>query len=292
MNISIVIPVHNRIAFTRTCLESLQNQTVNNFDVIVVDDGSTDGTNEMVKKEFPHVHIIEGDGNFWWSKSVNVGIQFAIQQGAIKIITLNDDTILFQDFVEKMIYWSESNPTALLGAFAYDAATKMPCYGGEIMQWYTAGSKKLLDTLKDVDRHGLHKVTHLPGRGLLIPREVFFKIGYFDDKNFPQRSADHEFTLRAVRNGFPLYCNYDARIFMYPTASGDFENRQSKSLKKYYHHLFHRKGGGNLTEFCMYAIKVAPWYALPFFLVSGLARRIGGYLRDWSKDILKVKDDK
>ena len=51
-HISIVIPVHNRRELTRNCLLSLQKQTYKNFSVIIVDDGSTDGTSEMIQKEF------------------------------------------------------------------------------------------------------------------------------------------------------------------------------------------------------------------------------------------------
>ena len=63
----IVIPVHNRKHFTRDCLLSLRKQTFQNFTIIVIDDGSSDGTGEMIQKEFPEVVLLHGDGNLWWT---------------------------------------------------------------------------------------------------------------------------------------------------------------------------------------------------------------------------------
>ncbi len=285
----VIIPVYNRKEFTRSCLISLKQQTYSNISIVVIDDGSTDGTNQMLNDSYPDVHVIRGDGNYWWTKSVNKGIQYALTMDATVIITINDDTVLFKDFIEKMLYWHQENPLALLGALALNSKTSEFLYGGEIVNWWTAGSKKLINTLKKSEMTGLHQVTHFPGRGLLIPRQVFEEIGYFDEKNFPQRSADLDFTFRASRAGFRIYCNYDAKIFMYPQECGDYEYRQGKSLIKYYKHLFTLKGGGNIIEFVKFAIKNAPVPYLPFYLLSGLARRIGGYLRDWIKDIFREK---
>jgi len=63
-----IIPVHNRKEFTRNCLRSLQRQTVSDrLRIIVVDDGSEDGTDEMLAAEFPEVIVLRGDGNLFWT---------------------------------------------------------------------------------------------------------------------------------------------------------------------------------------------------------------------------------
>ena len=127
----------------------------------------------------------------------------------------------------------------------------------------------------------LHKVSHFPGRGLLIPSEVYRKIGLYDEKHFPHYAADYDFTHRAIRAGYKIYCNYDAKLFIYPEVSGDAENRKNKSLKNYFNHLFMLKGGGNLKVFFYYAIINCPPRYLILFLPIGISRRILGYLRDW-----------
>jgi GT2 family glycosyltransferase len=283
--IFIIIPVHNRKEFTRNCLLSLRQQTYKYFKVVVINDGSTDGTEEMLTNEFPEVHVIKGDGNLWWTASTNLGVKYALEKKADYILTLNNDTIATEEFLEKMIYWAEKTPNALLGAFALNANTKQPVYGGEIINWKWANSKFLLDILPKEQWYGLHEVTHFPGRGLLIPAEVFRKIGLYDEKYFPHYAADYDFTHKAIKAGYKVYCNYDAKLLIYPNVSSSIENRKKKNLKSYYTHLFGIKSNANIIIFIKYAFKNAPLLYLPSFLIVGLIRRIGGYLRDWLFEI-------
>lgn len=279
--IFIIIPVHNRKQYTQDCLKSLFNQSVQNFKTIVVDDGSTDGTSEMIRENFPEVILLDGDGNLWWSRATNLGVKYALEHGADYIMTLNDDTIAIENFIERMLFWAERKPKVLLGAFAVDAETEKPIYGGSAINWKTAKGTSLLSVIPPNERHGLHKVTHAPGRGLWIPREVFEKIGMFDDNHFPQSFADFDFTHRAHHAEYKIYCNYDAQLLIYPRAAGDVELREKMSFKNYFHHLFGIKGGGNLRFFVNFALRNCPRRYIISFLVLGLSRRLFGYLFDW-----------
>jgi len=276
-SIYIIIPVHNRKEFTRNCLLSLRQQTYKYFKVVVIDDGSTDGTEEMLTNEFPEVYIIKGDGNLWWTAATNLGVKYALENNVDYILTLNNDTIATEDFLEKMVYWAERTPKSLLGAFALDANTKQPVYGGEIINWKWANSKFLLDILPKEQWYGLHEVTHFPGRGLLIPAEVFKKIGLYDAKHFPHYAADYDFTHKAIRAGYKVYCNYDAKLLIYPDASGNIENRKKKSLKNYYNHLFGIKGGGNIIYNWRYAVFNCPKEYVLFYLIKTNLQIIFGY---------------
>lgn len=273
----IVIPVHNRKPFTFDCLVSLQQQTEKNFQVVVVDDGSNDGTSDMIETQFPEVILLKGDGNLWWSGATNLGIKYALANGATKIITLNNDTIAMPDFIEEMNKWAKIKPMALLGALAVDAFSKEPVFGGEIINWKSAIYKPLLPTLSIEERFGLHEVTHFPGRGLLIPSKVFFEIGLFNEKKFPHYAADFDFTHKAKRSGFPVYCNYDAKLITFPEESGGNQLRKKKNLINYYNHLFGRKGTANLIVFTKYAFNNCPILTLPSFLLLGYIRRVFGY---------------
>jgi GT2 family glycosyltransferase len=285
----IIIPVHNRKSFTRECLESLKNQTNKDFRTIVIDDGSTDGTSEMIEKNFPETILLKENGNLWWTKAINLGVKYALDCDADYILTLNDDTILDECYIEKMRYWSDIKPDALLGSFAFDFKTKKPVYGGEIINWKKAKSDFLLDNLTPDKFTGVHEVSHYWGRGLLIPAKVFLENGFYDDKNFPQLGADDDFTHRAKRKGFEIYCNYDAILYVRSEESGDYQIRKDKSFRNYYKHLFGKKGGGNLKVFTTLAIKNCPAKYLPTFLAAGIIKRTFGYLADWIQEILHKK---
>ena len=277
----IVIPVHNRINFTISCLDSLRNQTFKDFKIVVIDDGSTDKTSEIIKKEYPEVILLHGDGNYWWTKSINLGIKHVLQFNPKYILTMNNDTLADKVFLEKMFYWAEKKYPSLLGALAIDVQTNRPVYGGEIINWKTGSSKILLNEITSTELKGLHEVSHFPGRGLLIPTEVFKSIGLFDEKTFPHYAADYDFTLKAGRFGYKIYCNFDAKLLIYPEESGDRKNRERKNLKNYYNHLFGIKGGGNLKYFIKFGIKNCPKLFLPWFLARGSFQRLFGY---WVKN--------
>jgi GT2 family glycosyltransferase len=275
--IAIVIPVHNRIHFTIKCLAALQRQTYSDHQVIVVDDGSSDGTAEILSKDFPHVTVMKGNGKLFWTASVNMGIRKAIADGASAVVTMNNDGYPAPDFLEKMQAASARKPKALLCAYEIDADTHKPYYGGELVNWTWASSTPLLPMLQDQDRVGLHRVSVAPGRGLFIPVKVFRTIGLFAERKLPHYMADYDFACLAIRHGFGVYCNYDAKLFTYSEESGDKEIIRKKSLVNYYKHLFDIKGGGNLKNFTIYTFRNSPRALIPFHLLKGISQRIFGY---------------
>jgi len=279
--IYIVTPVFNRKEFTKNYLLALQKQTDQNFKVIIVDDGSTDGTSTMIEEEFPEVILLKENGDLWWAEATNIGVRYAIKNNADYIMTLNDDTIPQKDYMENMIKWSRKKPLVLLGAFAIDALTNKPVFGGEVLNWKTGNYENILDKLTFNEQVGLHEVNVFPGRGLLIPVKVFQDIGFYDSKNFPQTVADLDFTCRAYSVGYKIYCNYDAKIGIYTEESGGVALVKNKSFKNYYNHLFGMRGGGNLKWFTVFTFKNAPKQLMVSYLLKGLAVRIFGYPIKW-----------
>lgn len=280
----IVTPVFNRKKFTKNYIEALSKQTCQDFKVIIVDDGSTDGTSEMIEQEFPEVILLKEKGDLWWAEATNIGVHYAMEYGATYIMTLNDDTLPEPNYIEKMIYWSKQKPESLLGAFAIDANTMQPIFGGEILNWKTTKYEDVLSKFNKNELYGLKEVNVFPGRGLLIPVKVFEKIGLYDSKNFPQTVADLDFTCRAYNHGFKIYCNYDAKIKIYPDESGGVKLVKKRSLKNYYNHLFGMRGGGNVIWFTKFTLKNAPLMYMPSYLFIGLAKRFFSYPIRWLKE--------
>ena len=283
----IVTPVFNRKEFTRSYLNALSDQTNKDFKTIIIDDGSTDGTSDMVEQEFSDVILLREKGDLWWAEATNIGVRYAIKQGATYIMTLNNDTVPKSDFIEKMIDAAKIKPKSLLGAFAIDILTGKPIYGGEYLNWKTRRYENLLDSIPEHERKGLKKVNVFPGRGLLIPCEVFERIGFYDSKNFPQTAADDDFAIRANNAGYEIFCNYDAKISIYAEESGGITLIKNRSWKNYYQHLFGMKGSANLKWFTIFVFKNAPKKYLIQFWIVGVLKRIIAYPYRWFKESIK-----
>ena len=139
--IYIIIPVHNRMEFTRQCLNSLTQQTYRKFKIIVIDDGSSDGTSDMIQKEFPEVVLLNGDGNLWWTGATNLGIEYVLEQADQDgyILTLNNDTVVRSDYIQTLLNSAAKYPRSLIGSISVsneDHSTIVD--GGVRVNWLTA----------------------------------------------------------------------------------------------------------------------------------------------------------
>ena len=115
MDVSVIIVNYNTCALTRNCLQSIYQQTKDiDFEVIVSDNGSKDGSIEMIKQEFPRVKLIENNANLGFGAANNRGLRIA--KGKY-IFYLNSDTVLLNNAVKIFFdYWENSPEKNKIGA--------------------------------------------------------------------------------------------------------------------------------------------------------------------------------
>jgi len=104
--ISIIIVNHNGIRFLKDCLKSIYQQSYSDFEVILVDNGSTDGSVQFVKENFPGVIMIENKENLGFAISNNQGIE--LSKGKY-IALLNNDTVVDKDWLKNLVSVAESS---------------------------------------------------------------------------------------------------------------------------------------------------------------------------------------
>ena len=100
MKASVVIPNYNGESYLENCLASLERQDETDFEVIVVDDGSSDGSAEKARERFPHVRFLFHEENRGFAAAVNTGIKAA---KADAVILLNNDTVAGRHFVGTLV---------------------------------------------------------------------------------------------------------------------------------------------------------------------------------------------
>lgn len=220
MNTYIVIPVYNRILMTRDCLISLFEQNDRNFRVIVVDDGSTDGTSEMITSEFPEVVLLHGDGDLWWTGAMNKGIGYAlgICNPDDYILALNDDLAVPKDYIANLIKLAKNFPNTLIGSVITDINDRDKILSGGIKINWKNAKRTNLNVGKNVSSfpEGFYtEVSLLTGRGVLIPTSVFRNLGLYNEQHY-KHYGDTELPKRAKKNGYKLIVSYDAVVFSHP----------------------------------------------------------------------------
>jgi len=106
----IIIPTWDEREILQQCLDSLERTDYSNFEVVVVDNGSEDGSASMVEEQFPDTFVIENDENRGFAVANNQGFRFAMDKGADYVLMLNNDTrIIDEEWLSTIVSVGESN---------------------------------------------------------------------------------------------------------------------------------------------------------------------------------------
>lgn len=217
-HIEIVFPCHNRREITLQCLRSLSRLNVVGLVVhtIVVDDGSTDGTSEEVRREFPQVEIINGDGNLWFTEGTNVGVRAALKHNPDYVLMINDDAVFDADFLRHMVETAEKYPRSVVGSLLllWDAPHKLFQVAPVWDTWQ--GGWQLWDqqTIWTIPKKPW-KVDIIVGNCVLVPVEAIREEGLMNSKRYPN-FGDAEYTPRLKKKGWQLLIEPRARVFCQP----------------------------------------------------------------------------
>lgn len=199
----------NNFKDTKEAINSLLLSTYSPSQIIVVDNGSTDGSIEKLQRDFKHnnqVKFILNQTNLGFAKGINIGISYALSQGADFIFILNNDAIIDKDCISVLLKEMRKDETIGIAGpriFYYKNSQKI-WHGGGYFSYLKSGviipEKNKFENKCDISRK---QITFLTGCSMLIKREVFVKIGLFDEDYFLYEE-DVDFCLRAIRAGFKL----------------------------------------------------------------------------------------
>lgn len=191
-SIAVLLTVFNRKASTLQCLHALFDQDMpEGYDMTVymTNDGCTDGTPEAVKKEFPDVKIIDGDGNLYWNRGMFTAWDTAAKEKDYDFyLWLNDDCSVYPYLIARLTEASTSKDdnTIIVGATQSHNHSKQT-YGGRL----------LTDCFPKIDGT-LAKIDYFNGNIVFIPRAVFKQLGNLD-YYFTHRFGDYDYGMRAKK---------------------------------------------------------------------------------------------
>ncbi len=198
--LGIILPVRNRWHYTGAMLQQLaaMGAMVAPHRVIVVDDGSTDGTPERIAADFPAVVLIRGGGDWWWTGAIAQGMAYALNQTDVDcLLWLNDDMALPADFWPQVLRVADLaiNQGALIGGIVLNAQDWV------IFSGLTAGKP-----IRSVGQFpsDLMPAHTLNGNLIVLPRAIAQQLGPPDCQRFPHYGGDYEYSERAKKLAIPV----------------------------------------------------------------------------------------
>lgn len=188
LSVCFIILNWNQPDMTGDCLVSLAEQDYGNFHVIVVDNGSIDGSADILRERFPWVTIIELPDNIGYSPANNVGIEFALQQKYDYIFLLNNDTVVAPDMLTHLVYVCESE--SIIGmtgpVILYFDKPELIWSAGAEFDWRNGAVTRSLDgqQASDLDFAAQLDVGFLSSCAVCIKRQVLEEVGLLDERLF------------------------------------------------------------------------------------------------------------
>jgi GT2 family glycosyltransferase len=206
--IAVLLTCHNRKEKTLACLTALYSCIKPKgyvFQVLLVDDGSTDGTAQTIKDKFPLVSIIEGNGELFWNKGMRLAWETASKiQDYDFYLWLNDDTMLDLTALTELLECSEealkidNQPAIISGACRNNDDENEFSYGGRT------------EECPVIPNGVLQKCKYINGNAVLVPNKIYQKIGILSP-DYTHGMGDYDYGLRAINAGF--YC-YTTKTFI------------------------------------------------------------------------------
>ncbi|MBR3628037.1 MAG: glycosyltransferase family 2 protein [Elusimicrobia bacterium] len=235
--VSIIIPCFNALEYTKQCIESVLLQTNINYELILINNGSTDGTKEYFKtlkrslkinKKLNKVTIIQAIKNLGVAKALNLGISKSTGK---YVCYLNNDVIVTKDWLKKILKAAKSDKQ--IGA----VGTMFNAFEDKKYLKDVEKNKKLIDvvaqTISVKNSGKIKKAKTIHGLCMFIKKSVFKKAGLFNENFYPCFGEDIEFCERLKKNGYKLVDATDVFIFHYwnkSVRSKQF-NKQNKNIE-------------------------------------------------------------
>lgn len=269
--IYVLTAVHNRCDITERFVTQLTAQTYPDIQLVLVDDGSTDGTAEMVRKKCPSAVILSGDGNLWWGGAMQKCYEW-VKRNAVPdgyILIMNDDTIFDEGYIERGLSILAPLSNTLLTGYGQSIQT------GKIMEG--ALTFDCIEGRGNGSGPGIGNCCST--RSLFMRVGDMLKIGGFHPVLLPHYSSDYEWTMRGCRKyGYRVYCDAKLQYSINEASTGvNAYDKMSRSS------VFSKRSVSN------------PFYKLSFILLStplhlipaALGAQIKRYLRN-AETILRI----
>ena len=283
-SLCILIPVYNKLEYTKKCLADLK-EAISAFtetvEIVIIDDGSRDATEEWIHNHHPEVTVLKGTGNLFWSGAMNRGIQYAIsEKGHSYVLLWNNDVKTGVNYFDNLFEVIKNKPEGITGAKILTLIDHnvVWSFGGYFNP--KTGKKGMIGYFdKDGEEYSKGRsVDWCTGMGTLIHKKVIESIGFIDEKLFPQYFGDTDFTYRAKLAGYQVFINPKLILYNDTINTG---LRPQNGLRDLIRSLFDIRSNLNLKSNYGFIKKHASSYLAYITMSMFYVRVLGGFVK-WS----------
>ena len=220
-SVTVIVLNWNGKDLTIDCLESLQRVNYLNFNILVVDNGSTDGSVELLKEKFPEVSILVLEKNLGYAAGNNRGFDSLKHDQPEYVIFLNNDTIVDENFIEPLVeqLLTHKKASQTVPKIYYENDPKLIWYAGGIVNLWTGSIYHLGIRQYDGSAYSkTRKTKYATGCCFCMRYEEFKEFGGFDE-TFPMYSEDVDLSLWIRAAGKQVWFVPDSKIWHKVSAS-------------------------------------------------------------------------
>ena len=232
-SVSIIVLNYNGYCDTVECIESISKIKYDNYNIIIVDNNSNDGSKEnLVLLKNERTEIIFCDSNTGYAGGNNIGIRKAIQNGSDYICLLNNDVEVTEDFLDVLVNYMEEHPNVGICSpmiCEYNQRNKVQSSGCSINYW--TGETPFFNYMRDVNEveNSIITCDYVGGACMVFKSQVVKEIGYIPEVYF-LFYEETEWCSKIKKKGYRIICNCFARVYH----KGSVAVNKKEGLKEHY----------------------------------------------------------
>jgi len=276
---AIIILNWNSPQLTADCIRSLLAMDAKDYEVVVVDNGSSDGSAQWLPREFPQITVLPQSCNLGFAGGCNAGIRYALERNVEYILLLNNDTYVASDFIREMLSRMEGDAQIAVVCpkiYFADHPNVLWYAGGDFSLWTGTPRHRGWKRIDQGQFDGNQVIAQATGCAMLVRSDALRDVGLLDEQ-FWAYAEDLDWSLRFLEQGYRIALAPRAHVWHYDGATSvKLMGSGSQAVRQFF----------STRNMVFVARKHLRWWQTPTYILGFIINHLAFYtaLRLWRCD--------